>query len=314
MALFLGVDGGNTKTLALVATADGRIIGSGRAASSDIYGGASEDAALDEIDAAVGEALAAAKATKADLEVSSFCLAGADWPEDIAILHQRLGQRGYAGCIVSNDAAGCLRAGTADGVGIVLACGTGVAAGACNADGKAWHSGFWQEPLGGGEMGVRALRAASRAQIGIDPPTALTASLLRHFGAASLEQVLRKVHARRNQFGSREFAGLAPLVLDAADQGDAAALAIITAIGAGLAAYARAAARQVGLDIGSAPLVLTGGLFRHTSPLLIGGIAHDLGLPLAALTISRQDPALGALLIAFDACGAAPDLTPQPET
>jgi N-acetylglucosamine kinase-like BadF-type ATPase len=42
----LGVDGGNTKTIALVARSDGAIVGAGRAGCSDVYGAASEEAAL----------------------------------------------------------------------------------------------------------------------------------------------------------------------------------------------------------------------------------------------------------------------------
>ena len=57
----LGLDGGNTKTLAVVgvAGADGRaeVRGVGRAGCADIYGAPSPGAALEQMESAVGKAL-----------------------------------------------------------------------------------------------------------------------------------------------------------------------------------------------------------------------------------------------------------------
>ena len=88
MSLVLGVDGGNTKTVALVAQADGTVVGAGRAGCADIYGAESPEAAIDAIAGAAQSALEAAGATGADLAAAVFCLAGADWPEDFE-LHRR---------------------------------------------------------------------------------------------------------------------------------------------------------------------------------------------------------------------------------
>ena len=49
MDLVLGVDGGNTKTLALIVRGDGAILGAGRAGCGDIYGAGSPTAAIVEI-------------------------------------------------------------------------------------------------------------------------------------------------------------------------------------------------------------------------------------------------------------------------
>ena len=45
-ALVLGVDGGNTKTVALAARPDGAVVGFGRGGCSDIYGAPSFGAAV----------------------------------------------------------------------------------------------------------------------------------------------------------------------------------------------------------------------------------------------------------------------------
>ena len=86
MKFVLGVDGGNTKTLALVARADGVIVGTGRAGCGDIYGAGSPAAAIAEIERAVDLALKEAGIQTAQLRASAFSLAGADWPEDFQLL------------------------------------------------------------------------------------------------------------------------------------------------------------------------------------------------------------------------------------
>ncbi|HMO60320.1 MAG TPA: BadF/BadG/BcrA/BcrD ATPase family protein, partial [Roseiflexaceae bacterium] len=197
MDLILGVDGGNTKTLALVVRCDGTIVGAGRAGCGDIYGAVSPAAAIAEIEQAVEEALAAAGVVAADLVAGAFSLAGADWPEDFALLEAAMRRAGYGRTItVVNDAIGALYAGSPDGTGVAVACGTGAAIGARNAAGQIWHSSFWQEPQGAGELSSRALRAVYRAELGIDPPTMLTALILAAFAATSVEAVLHQLTAR----------------------------------------------------------------------------------------------------------------------
>ena len=91
--LLLGVDGGNTKCIALVAHRDGTIVGAGRAGCSDIYAVDEPETALAEIDLAVASALASAGASTDDVEAAGFSLAGADWPEDYDLLRCELSRR-----------------------------------------------------------------------------------------------------------------------------------------------------------------------------------------------------------------------------
>src|SRR5215207_8247762 len=113
MDLVLGVDGGNTKTLALVARGDGVIIGTGRAGCGDIYGATSLAAAIAEIEHAVHAALTEAGIQSTELSAGAFSLAGADWPEDFRLLEDAMRARGYGQNIrIVNDAIGALRAGS----------------------------------------------------------------------------------------------------------------------------------------------------------------------------------------------------------
>ncbi len=260
-----------------------------------------------ELDKAVSAALG--ERSPAEIAASCFCLAGADWPEDHELLSGTLTARGYGRIVaVSNDAIGALRAGTPDGVGVIVTCGTGVATGARNAAGVAWHSGFWQEPMGGQEIGRLALWAVFRAELGIDPPTSMTTEILAQTQSATVEALLRRLFRRPDGLSVVEVSRLAPLVLGAAAAGDAAALAIVRDHGSRLAQYAIVAAGRVGLDLATAPVVLNGGVFRHESSVLVDALTTALP-PGTRVVRSRHEPASGALLLALEQLGVP--ISPQ---
>ena len=219
--LVLGVDGGNTKTIAIVAKPDGTIAGCGRAGCSDIYNAKDEATALGEIRSAVCKALDAASATTSDVCAGAFSLAGADWPEDIELLARAVQEFGFGQrTLVVNDAIGALRAGTPDGVGVGVACGTGVAIGALNGEGKSWYSGHWPIAVGGAELGWQALRAMFAAHLGLARDTVLTEGILEFFRADSVEAVLHRTTARGMSWGAQQQARLARVLLDKAARVD----------------------------------------------------------------------------------------------
>lgn len=302
LGFVLGVDGGNTKTVALVARQDGVVLGTGRAGCSDIYGAVSPSAAIAEIERAVKAALREAGLQPAELSASAFSLAGADWPEDFLLLKDAVRARGYGqNCTVVNDALGALRAGSLDGTGVAVACGTGAAIGARGRDGRVWHSSFWQEPQGAAELSSRALRAVYRADLGIDPPTMLTELLLAAFSAQDVEEILHRLTARNVPRPEIRRQLVRPL-FDAADIGDETARRIVISHGKALGDYAVAAARKVGLLEETFPLVLTGGVLRHPSPFLRDALVGRVREAVPGVTPiqSRFEPAAGAVLLALD--------------
>lgn len=313
MTVFLGVDGGNTKTIALVAAEDGTILGAGRSECSDIYACPTPDAAVDEIESAVSAALSAAGKRREDIAAACFSLAGADWREDYDFLQARLEARHFGRIIeVFNDALGSLRAGTINGVGAVIACGTGAATAARNADGVFWHASFWQESLGGGELGTQALQAIYRAEIGLTPPTAMTAPVVAAMRQTSVEAVLHSFFTiGKPPPQGIEISRLAPIVLSVAAHGDGIACEIVEDHGRRLADYALVAARKVSLDDQPFKVVLNGGIFRHEGRVMVDAIRHRLEDTARHATVikSQYEPVAGALFQAFERGGYA--LTPE---
>ena len=293
--LVLGCDGGNTKTVAVVAGPDGRIAGWGRAGSSDVHDVAGEQAALRELHAAVDAACAMAGGTAADVEAAVFGLAGADWPEDFQLLRDELGARLGCAPVVLNDAVNAVRCGTDDGVGVVVSCGTGGTAAAVGPDGRVYHRGFWPAPSGAREIGRLGLQAVQNAHLGLGPATSLTTAALARYGGGDADELLH-LRTRRGRGPETDARWFCPDVLDAAAAGDAVAVAIVAGEGRVLGGQARVSAQAVGFT-GTFPVVLVGGVFKHPGPLLRQAVLAEL--PGAEPVAARWEPAIAALLRAL---------------
>lgn len=304
--LLLGVDGGNTKTVAIVAQADGTVAGCGSAGCSDIHNASSPQDAIGEISSAVKAALAAADAGARELSAACFSLAGADWPEDFELLrrelHDRLGLR-VAPEIV-NDAVGALRCGTEDMVGVAAVIGTYGALAGRNADGDLFHLGFWPDSTGAFALGSEALRAIWRHMLGLAPATSLTDSALTRWSCADAEELLH-VLTRIGGPPVWERAQFADAVLDEAEAGDPVARGIVEDVGRRLGDFAHVCAERTGQLGAPFPLVLCGGVLAHPSTLLRSALGERV--PDGVAVYPELDPVAGAVLIAADRAGVSLD-------
>ena len=300
--MILGVDGGNTKTVALVATRDGAVVGAGRSGCADIYARPPVEAVAEVVSAAAA-ALAAAGAEPPDVGAAVFSLAGADWPEDFDLLRRELG--GWLGRppTVVNDAIGAIHCGVPSGVGVAVVCGTGSAVGARGDDGAVFHIGFWPDGGGARLLGDDALRAVYRHALGVGPATALTRHALATFGA---QDAIALLHAftRRGGIEARRTAALARAVLDVSAAGDPVASAIVRTHADVLAAQARASAARVSLARPYA-LVLAGPVFGHRSGELARLVAERI--PEAVPVRPQLEPAAAAVWAALTEVGAGSD-------
>jgi len=315
MQCVLGVDGGNTKTIALVAALDGTILGAGRGGCGDIYnaeaGSAwpdSASAAIANIEYAVLSALQAAHVKASDLLTGIFSMAGADWPEDFAFIQAAMEARAFGRTIlVQNDALGVLHAGSPDATGVSVVCGTGAATGARAPDGSVWHSSYWQNHVqGSAQLGRKTLNAVYRAELGIKPSTTLTSRVLDFYSLSTVEEVLHLFTSRVTQVPDN-VDQLTPILLDEAQRDDHVAIHIVQEHGWALGDYALAAARRVGIERTAFPLVLAGGVFRHPSSLLADAIIERVltTSPAVQPTRCRFEPIIGVLFTALEAAGSA---------
>lgn len=299
----LGVDGGASKTVALVSDRRGRVVGAGRAGNCDLYSNGAR--ALDEVALAVQEALSQAGISPTELSFGLFSLCGADWPEDFDTFAEGIRARNLAGAFqVVNDAIGALGATVPDGDGVIVVCGTGAATGSRNAEGDIWHTSFWQGTQGGHELARSALLAVYRAELEIAPPTALTELLLGSANAPSVEALLHR-YTNRIRPRNLDLNRIPPLVFDAAEAGDKTALQVAVDHASALGDYGVAAARKVGILERPFDLVLAGGLLQHPSPIFGQALMARVraSAPAVRPRVSAGPPVKGALLMALRASG-----------
>ena len=299
--LLLGVDGGNTKTAAVVVDRGGAVLGAGSAGCGDIHNAGSPEPALVEIVRAATAALEAAGAAPADLAAAAFSLAGADWPEDFERLRRELTARLglFDGPEIVNDAIGGLRCGSDELVGVSVVIGTYAAVAGRSADGTIFHLGFWPEKTGAFALGSMALTAVWRHMLGLGPDTSLVARALERWGCADAHELLY-AFTRIGGLDGSEPGRFADAVLDEAQADDDVAVSIVETVAARMGDYARVCAERTGQLGAPFPLVLCGGVLRHPSALLREAVHARVpdGLPVY--------PDL--VLIAADRAGAHPDL------
>ena len=304
MSLFVvGVDGGTTKTIALVSDDQGHILGTGRGGSSN-WGNSGAEKPVQVVAATVAEALDQAGLSADDITVGVFGLAGADWPEDyesrtIALQRRRIAQR----VIVKNDAMVGWRAGTHQPYGVVIAAGTGSNTAIISPDGREWCYGYYVRYGGALDVSREAIDAVLREEDGRGKPTTLTSIVLNKLDYVSAEALLRAMCSE--QLDRDLTLSLCPLVFEAADAGDDVAVEIIVKQGLALAEYATAGIRRFGMQDLEFDVVLSGSLFKGKGPLLIDTITQAIHqvAPDTHMVRAQFEPAVGALLLAYDAMG-----------
>lgn len=315
-SLYLGVDAGNSKTVAVAADEAGIVRGYGRGGCGDIYGAATESLAVAEVVAAVRRALAMVEqstgqsADETAVVAAAFCLAGVDWASDEEYWREQLSLwlPGLDQPALLNDGFALLRAGEPDGEGVALSLGTGAAVVARGPQGAEWSASFWLvDSLGGHALGAQAYAAVVRAELGIAPPTMLREVVLSRHGFVDVAALLEAT--TRRGAGPVRHAQLARDVLDAAGTGDLVAVGIVQAQARLLAGYAKAAADQVQLVGPEIPVVLGGSVLSSENPVLREATRDSLTelVPAACPSLTPRSPVVGAVAEAIASRVGNPD-------
>ncbi len=302
--LVIGIDGGGTKTVALLARLESpdteTILGRGEAGSSNVRG-TDAASALQALDHAVHKAFAAAGLPRQKVSAACLGLAGAGRDEERQVIHAWARRIGLADKVeVTTDAAILLAAGTPEGWGLVIVAGTGSIAFGKTKDGRTARAGGWGPLLGDEGSAYRivvdALRAAARWADGIGQKTSLLPTFLDGMGLARPEALIGAVHGSVDRRG---IAALAPLVFKCADNGDATAQALIRQHSGELAECAAAVVKELQLENSYLPLALAGGLLLASDGYRDNVLKwlQQWGLSPKPLTLV-ETPARGAIKLA----------------
>ncbi len=298
-AYFAGIDGGGTKTLAVVVDQDGNEVGRASAGGSNLSV-IGVDRAAQEIETALTSALAGASG---GLPIRAIWagLAGVDHTGTHDLMLPPLRRLAHD-VRLGNDAELVLTA-LPSAAGVALIAGTGSIAFGRDATGKMYRAGGWGHIIGdegsGYDLGRQALKAATRVADRRGPDTSLLDAIMVKWNLQSPWEMIDRVYLQSDKAA---IASLSALVFDAARKGDAVARRIV-----------RKAADELALDVltvgenltfdGLLPVAVAGGLMTHETDFRRGVVRR----------IRRQrDVAEVAVVVdsALSAARAARDLAP----
>jgi N-acetylglucosamine kinase-like BadF-type ATPase len=313
MKLFMGVDGGQSSTTALIGDETGRVLGMGQGGPCNHVGAAEGRAKLTRaVEGCVAKACEQAQLDPARVRFEAACFGMSGGPDDKeALLSEILRARKL---VITHDGVIALSGATGGGPGIVTIAGTGSLCFGRNAHGQAARAGGWGYIFGdeGGAFDIvrQALRAALRFEEGWGPPTALLDALMRATGGRSANDVQHRFYTL--DYPKPRIASLSRLVDEAAMAGDAVAIDILHSAAQHLALFAAAVRRQLWQE--GAPVIVAyiGGAFR--SQRLLSRFRELVEMEEGARCQPPEyGPAAGALFEAYRAAGLRPKLCDLPE-
>jgi len=303
--IVIGIDGGGSKTHAMVADEQGRTIAETVGPGSAVRPGRAEHSA-NVIAEVVRDALASCEMTHVTPRVLSIGVAGAGRETERNELWQALVSRDLAAeLVIHSDFSIALDDAFADGPGVLLISGTGSVAFGRGPTGATSRCGGWGPVCGdegsGAWIGRRALSVVTAAADGREPETALTGAILT---AAQINETSDLIGWAANA-APAQLASLAPIVLSVADAGDLRANAIVSLAVEELVLHVRALARQLfGDERAALPIALSGGMLSRGTTLR-KRLEHRLksAVPGGQLRTDVVIPARGAVRAALRILG-----------
>ena len=300
---YLGVDGGGTKTHAVLFDEQKNIIGEGFAGASNPLRVGLEPA-VENIFQALTAASEAANQSRGDIVAAVFGLAGVRRIDLRQRVRERLAQRlGIKTGEVVTDAEIALFGTTLGKAGVVVIAGTGSICLGRNEAGETAIAGGWGPLAGdeGGGAGIarRGLQAIAKASDGRGAATKLSEAGTIYFRAATPENLLTAIYSP--QMDNTKIAGFAKYVVETAQSGDQIALEILNEAGVELGTAVNAVAAKLKLNRRKIPIGTVGSIFR-AGELLTDSLlktVHKVA-PKAFLTKPVLQPASAAAQMAWE--------------
>ena len=305
--VWLALDVGGTRSTALVVREDGTVAGRADGGAGNYQAIGHEDARR-TFERVLAEALEQAEIAPAAVGWAGYGIAGADRPKDFAAIEALLPAAITPHTLV-NDTQLVLHAGTPDGVGVALVSGTGTNAVGRNGAGRVARVGGLAPELGdfgsAADLGREALRLAMRGHDGRGQPTLLYDRLCAVLDLDALEDIIDLWIAgdgRASRYGT-----LAPLVFEAAAEGDGVARGLLERAGREAGLCARLLIERL-FEPGESVSVVLGGsvLQRGADPTLIQTIARELAAVGDHIEVRRLlvEPVVGGALLARESAQA----------
>jgi N-acetylglucosamine kinase-like BadF-type ATPase len=303
LAYYLGIDGGGTKTYALLTDDKGHVLGKGVGGNGNHQ--IDHFTATQSIRMAAESALNEAGLGIHEISHSYFGLAGADREVDYRILHPLIQEIGFTwNYSINCDTMIGLRAGTNRPYGVALICGTGTNSAGRNLNGEHVQVGgfdyMYGDFGGGGALNIEVFRSVIRSWDGREQATLLTPLLLNFLEYDSVSDMFNDFQDHSKQVPVHA----TKLLFEAAAENDAVALEILHRQGIELGKSASAVIRKLGMEKETFDVVLAGSLLTKGDRGWIRGKVEEAVIsaaPHATVVTLSTEPVVGAVWLAMEA-------------
>jgi N-acetylglucosamine kinase-like BadF-type ATPase len=309
--LYLGVDGGGSKTVAAIVDGSGHVVAAARAGGSN-YQSIGRTAAIAELRAAVDVALRGAGVDLGAITAAAFGIAGADRVPEMEVVQSMVGEAvPVPKRFVENDALLVLRAVTKDAVGVGLIAGTGTNCVGRDRYGRRHQVGGMGAVSGdvgyAEDLAMRAIGGAWMSTDGRTGPSRLAEKVPGAIGVETVEEIPRRLV--RGVLPEPLIRKVVHCLFEQAREGDGLALRIIEDTGARLGGAAAALMRTLVLRGSNAIVVLGGAMFQTEGhELLVEAVERRIRNTVNEAHVIKLNlnPVIGALLFARDLVSPAP--------
>ncbi|HYA22877.1 MAG TPA: BadF/BadG/BcrA/BcrD ATPase family protein [Terriglobales bacterium] len=303
MSLFLGIDGGGSKTSCVIGNATA-ILGSGMSGPSNLVR-VGEPRAREAIAAAITQACGQAKITPSQIERTCIGVAGGARPETAKVLRRILSEIVSGEIEIVGDMVIAMEAAAGSGPGVIVIAGTGSIAYGRNTAGQTARAGGWgfaiSDEGSAHWIGRAAVAAVMRACDEGQRPNLLN-SLMQAWRLETREQLILAANATP----TADFAGLLPTIVSAAQSEDPIAHDVLAQAGAELAMLAKIVIARLFRDGEEVGVAMSGGVFRNAE-LVRRVFYNNLRLTYPHVLVSEDvvDAVKGALELARKGAKAA---------
>lgn len=303
----LGIDGGGTRTRAVILNELGELVGSSVGGPSN-YDDIGPDQTQKNLQETIKTAWEQAKVSQQPFDAAFFGMAGVTSDDDRRIVREITCALAVAPdevIRIHHDIRIALAGALAGRPGLVLITGTGSACYGVNDKGADWRSGGWGEMLAdegsGYWLGRKAMQAAVQAADGRGAETRLLDDVMRLLGLTHINDIMHRVY--HIGVSRAEIAGLAQLVINAVRDGDGVARDILTRGIDELALTVEATAKKLQMLDGP-EISMVGGL-QNVKDIFVDPlqVAIRNRLPCCKLVPPEYEPVIGACLLALEGLG-----------
>ncbi|MBN1901886.1 hypothetical protein JW926_11240 [Candidatus Sumerlaeota bacterium] len=304
-AYLIGIDGGGTKMLGVLAAADGRIIKKFKSGPASYHA-----VGIEQVEKNLREVLENLAGKELD-EVKAFCLgfSGCGRPSDYEILDPMLKRVGiFNKTDLFGDMAIGLMGGALEPKGVIVIAGTGSIVYGIGEDGaskRAGGYGQWYADEGSGfRIGNKALRSLFMAQDGRIKPVSFQKPALKLLKLKQTNDLILWA-TERNKAGTikPDIASVAPFVIEAAVKGDKMAKQILKEEIDEIVLGVRTVVKGI-KSKGLPKVVLVGGLVEN-NPYYFNAMKKAIQKAIKGIQVSlpKSSPAVGAVIGAANKAG-----------